>query len=331
MPEKLTIKLLNELMLKEYPPQRWVVEKLIPQGGLVMMSASPASYKTWLMLQVALSVAKGEKFIDAFHTEQTKVLIMDEESGERSLQERFRRLGATSTLPIHYLSRAGRKASEEYAKQVISVCKENEIGLVMFDSFIRFAIGSENDSTDMSRNMDNFKKITDQGIACLILHHNRKAGLIGSGAAESMRGSGDILAACDVHVALRRKGDKITISQTKNRYCQEIEPQTLKFVSKGERSQFLYLGKDKTRADWDEELKREIVRYIEDCPGVNKSEILRDFQVGGENLPANRAHKLLNELSESGQIISKRGDKNAKLFYVADNAGDTYEEESEKE
>ena len=70
MPEKLTIKPLNELMLKEYPPQRWVVEKLIPQGGLVMMSASPASYKTWLMLQVALSVAKGEEFINAFHTEQ---------------------------------------------------------------------------------------------------------------------------------------------------------------------------------------------------------------------------------------------------------------------
>lgn len=314
--KKLDIKSLGELLAREYPPQRWLTDGLVPCDGLVMMSSAPANYKTWLMMQFAISVAKGEKLFDHFSTEQSGVLVVDEESGERALQERFKRLGANEDLPIYYLSRLGRKATKDYIDNIIEICQEKGIGLVMFDSLIRFHSGNENDSVEMAQVMNEFKKISDAGIACLILHHNRKSSLLGSNMGESMRGSGDLLAACDIHIAIARKKNVVTISQSKNRYCEEMMPIKVKFVSVDEKSWFEFSEYQKSKDEKMDEMKRVVFATIAEFAGINRSELMRRFKQSSLDMPVNKVNDLLKSLLEDGDIYTERGEKNAVKYFV---------------
>jgi hypothetical protein len=86
---------LKELMTRRYPESEWVVESLIPEG-LTVLSAQPASYKTWLLLDIAIAVASGSQLSQTFDTTQSGVLVIDEESSERLLQQRLSLLGTTN-------------------------------------------------------------------------------------------------------------------------------------------------------------------------------------------------------------------------------------------
>ena len=316
MTKRLDARSLSELLTREYPPQRWLIKGLIPCDGVVMMSSAPASYKTWLMMQFAISIASGEKLFDHYETEQSGVLVVDEESGERALQERFKRLGVDEGLPIYYLSRLGRKATGDYIDNVIELCQEKEIGLVMFDSLIRFHSGNENDSVEMAQVMNEFKKISDAGIACLILHHNRKSSFLGSSVGEAMRGSGDLLAACDVHIAINRNKNVVTISQSKNRYCEEMTPIKAKFVTTGEKSWFEFLEYQKSKDEKMDEMRRVVLATIAEFAGINRSELMRRFRQSSLDMPINKVNDLLKSLLEDGDIYTERGEKNAIKYFV---------------
>ena len=221
--KKLTAKPLSELLKEKYPEQKWLVDNIIPDSGLVLLSAAPASFKTWVALELSLCVADGRPLFSTFNTSGCGVLIADEESGSRMLQDRFIKLGAKATIdeageclgeekPIYYLSRVGRYIDEDYIKELISECVKHDIKLVIFDSLVRFHNARENDASEMAKTLNLFKVLNDNGIATLLLHHNRKGnGAIG----EMVRGSSDILASCDIHLSINRKNRKITISQTK--------------------------------------------------------------------------------------------------------------------
>jgi len=322
----LQVNSLSELMSREYSPQRWLVDKMIAEDGLTILSAAPASFKTWLALDIALCVARGEKFLDTFATEQDNVLIIDEESGERSLQERFRQLGVQDDdLPIYYISRAGRKIDKAYLDDIQGTCMDKEIGLVIFDSLIRFHSQDENSSSEMSHVLEFFKKINDMGLACLILHHNRKSGTYynNNSTGEAMRGSGDILAACDIQISLTRKGKNVTISQSKNRYCEEIQPITVEFDSSGGKSGFRFLGREKSKTEWNELTKTAILRYVNEHPGINKRQLEQGFRDADNDVSASKVSALLEELIKEKSIVTMRGPKNAQQLFVAGSGGET--------
>jgi len=318
--DKLQVYSLDSLMSAEYPPQRWLVDKMIAVDGLTIISAAPASYKTWLALDIALCVAKGEKFLNTFKTEQDSVLIIDEESGAIALQERFKQLGAQKDLPIYWASRVGRKMDKAYLDEILDACFENNIGLVIFDSLIRFHSADENSSSEMSRVLDFFKRICDAGLACLILHHNRKSGPYNSNlAGEAMRGSGDILATCDVQISLSRKANDVTISQSKNRYCEEIKPMTVKFESSDDKSKssFHFLGFEKSRTEQDELVKEDILQYIDEQPGINKRQLEQGFVEINGSVSYSKISQLLGDLIKEEKIATKRGPKNSQQLFIA--------------
>ena len=93
---------LSELMAKELPPIRWLIDGLVPEEGMVVLAGMSGSYKTWLVMSMAIAVAAGQDFLDIFSTQQTGVLIIDEESGERLYSERFKLLTDREDLPIYY-------------------------------------------------------------------------------------------------------------------------------------------------------------------------------------------------------------------------------------
>lgn len=313
---------LNELMVKEFPPQRWLVEKLIPREGLTILSARPSAYKTWLMLESAIAIANGRPLFNHFETEQTGVLIIDEESNENVLQERFRCLNADDSLPIYYMSRAERLMDESYSREIISFCQSKGIGIVMFDSLVRLHHKNENDSGEMSIILNHFKRIADAGIACLILCHHRKSGAGYSSAGESIRGSGDLLASVDVHLALNRKGTSniVEIIQSKNRYCEELQPFSVTVSNKDGKTSFQYNGNvTEAKDEKDSQLRDEILAYLADNPGINKSNLERALRERADDKKPsqNRIESAVQTLAELGIIRAESGKyKNSTCLYV---------------
>lgn len=324
--KKLTAKPLSELLKEQYPGQKWLVNNIIPDSGLVLLSAAPASFKTWVALEISLCIADEKPLFSTFNTSKCGVLIADEESGSRMLQDRFIKLGAKSSIdeageyleaekPIYCLSRVGRRIDEDYIKELIAECVRHEIKLVIFDSLVRFHSARENDASEMAKTLNLFKVLNDNGIATLLLHHNRKGfGLAG----EMVRGSSDILASCDIHMSITRKGRKITISQTKNRYMEELQPFTVELDRLEDHSEFKFLGYQNDKENQQDELKKLVIEKISNHPGINKSQLVSKISKKMDGVALNRISKIINELIEDEIVRTEQGVKNSLRLFITE-------------
>lgn len=309
---------LDSLLDHKFPPTRWIVEGLIPTEGITIVSALPGSFKTWMLLEIALCVTQGRKLFGQYATEVVGVLIVDEESGARMLNERFKQLRAAHGLPITYFSRAGHKISQKYIDSLISVCLANDISLIIFDSLVRLHQGDENTSKDMAELFNLFKQLTDNGLSVLISHHNRK-GVPGSyNPSSDMRGSSDILAAVDCHLALNRlKDEYVEARQTKNRYMREIPPFKLRFVNEQDYSEFQFVESLRTKADERDEFKVAVTGQLSQEPGLTKKLLLEKLNLLGVDIKSGLLGDLLDELKAGGKVNTKPGLRNAVHYFVA--------------
>lgn len=266
----------GELAKQDIPPPTWVVDQLVPDESITIISALPAHYKTWVAFGIAIKVARGDKLFDQFETKQTNVLIVDEESGKSRLRKRLQMLGITTDTPIAITCNAGFKLTEESTNSLIAFCEAQNIGLIMFDSLTRLHTADENTANEMSVVMGNLKRLANAGLAVLLIHHNRKPGFPRSGGANEMRGSVDILAACDVQISLQRKdSNTITVKQNKNRDAEEVPEFSLELCNDGERWWFEYKGQAAAHISKDEIIDQKLTEYLQ----KNGRSALSDIQI----------------------------------------------------
>lgn len=313
---KLHTERVKDLLKEEFPPEVWIVDKLVPDEAVTIISGSPGSFKTWLLLEIVVKVASGGMLFQQYSTKQTSVLVIDEESGKRRLQNRFKQLGASEETPIHFTSRVGYKMNQLYADAITSKARELNAGLIVFDSFTRFNKGDENASGEMSKLMDYYHQLADAGFAVLILHHNRKeaAGQYNN-PAQAMRGSSDILASADCHIAVSRKGQSefVKIQQTKNRDVWEETPFDVRFFLGAK--EFEYVGSDKTPAELHREKLDEVVSAVIANPGLSKTKLQKLIRSQGATDGEKKIGEYLDELVNSGEIELTPGSRNGYQYF----------------
>ncbi len=304
---------LDKLMEKQFPGVEWVVEQLIPAESMVAISGLPSAYKTWVTLEIALRVAKGEVLFDRFATKQTGVLIVDEETGERWLQQRIQKLQKDYDVPVYILSKAGFKLTTDSVEELLALVKQHSIGLIIFDSLVRIhTANDENDSVQMSKVASLLQKLTKKGVSVLFTHHNRKpSGSRLSNPSQDMRGSSDILASVDCHLGINRKEDVITITQTKLRQAEEIKPFTLSIIEENDELRFQFTGEvnsAKTRkVDFQEAIQ--IFLSQENKP-MYKQELFEALKAAGTEGGYSTFKTATQEMVEAGELFEERGEKN---------------------
>lgn len=236
---------LSELMATEYPPQSWLVEKLIPKEGLVALSGIPGSFKSYLTNWLALKVATGENFF-TFPTEKAAVLFIDRENPNYLIQKRFKSLSEETNLPIYWLNLEFRIGNENHITAVIEAIEQHNIKLVIIDSLIRIHSENENESSGMSKVFQQLKRIQDKGASVLFLHHHKKTGgMVTINQAESLRGSSDIIAAVDSHIRIDKVDDSnITLTQPKLRQAKPFKGFAVQIETNLDESEveFIYKG-----------------------------------------------------------------------------------------
>jgi len=71
-----------ELQTKQFPPLRFVVPDLIPEG-LTLLAGKPKVGKSWMVLDIAIAVASGRYTLGNLKPEQGDVLYLALEDGGR--------------------------------------------------------------------------------------------------------------------------------------------------------------------------------------------------------------------------------------------------------
>ncbi len=307
---------LGELMKKEFPETKWIVEQLIPVEGIVAVSGVPSAYKTWLILDLAIKVAKGEVLFDKFMTTKCGVLFVDEETGERWVQQRILKLSSEFDLPIYLASKTGFKLNEKTVTTLVEFIKEHEIGIVIFDSLLRVHTASdENNAVEMEKVFSLFRKITKTGTTVIFTHHHRKQmGWAKSNPSQDMRGSSDILAAVDCHLAVERKEESVIITQTKSRQSEELKPFKLDVIQEDNEFHFEFAGEvdeEKTKkADF-----REAIKNLLEQEGkpLYKREIFNKLKASGVEGAYGTFKEAIKDMVEKGELYEKKGERN-KMF-----------------
>ena len=323
-----TFEHLSKIMNKNYPSIEWLVEGLIPEESIVIMSAKPASLKTWLAFDIAIKVSSGQLFLEKFKTKKTGVLILDGESGPRLLKNRFTILGYTGETPIHYRCYSGGTSlDEDKIFEIKSYCIDNDIGLIIVDSFARFSgLKDENSATEVAKAFRQFAMLRNAGLSVVFISHSRKSGLgYGGDGLDSVRGSSDIVAACDIHLGIVRKprSNTITITQFKNRLDEEWPPFKASFTKdSAARSYWQYAGEEAPSGLDDEADKEAIITLLQKTPNLNQKQILEALRSEMNNIGEHRLRHLLTELENEHKIVRARGER-TELLYSVKSAGES--------
>ncbi|MEM4721530.1 MAG: AAA family ATPase [Candidatus Methanomethylicaceae archaeon] len=201
-----------ELVNDGIPRVQWLVDGLIPEGSLVMITAPPGYFKTWIALKLARCVADGEEFIGR-KTERKLSFYIDRENPAQVLSERIKIITSSSNLFFWPLWREPPLIEDVliYEKAIPSGA------FVVFDSLIRFHDAEENDAGEMKRVMFGFRRLASQGRTILLIHHQGKEWR------EGYRGSSEILGAVDICFAVERgqKENVLRLKNVKNRFGTE--------------------------------------------------------------------------------------------------------------
>lgn len=138
-------------MGESYPEQEYIVDRIVPCASITILSGQSRSFKTYALLEIALSVANGSPLFDTFPTIQTPVLMIDEENGGRLLQKRLRQLDADKELPVFTSSFGSFHLDDKHIEETIKACEPLGVKLIIIDALIRVHSSDENSAREMSK------------------------------------------------------------------------------------------------------------------------------------------------------------------------------------
>ena len=249
--ELLTTAALLDLQL---PDVSWRIEGLLPDGALAMLSGWSGTWKSWLLHHVAVELARGGKFLDAYRCERGPVLFVQ---AEENLIEHKRKhswtIGGTGmteterlTLDIfHAVGPILLNDGDGLAELAMNV-RTIKPAVVMIDSTRQTFLGDENSSEFAQGVKAAFNEI-QAAFPCsvLLVHHVRKlareAQLNDPG--QRMRGSGALRAILDQHWAVERSPASFAIfTHEKSRMGLELPPLNFQFNATEGRAWFKNIG-----------------------------------------------------------------------------------------
>ena len=234
--ELLAVQKVSEVCEQHSVP--WLVEGLWMQQGVGFLCGSPKSCKTWLALDLALSVASKTAVLGEYPVaEAGSVLLFVAEDSPAAVRARIdgmaRQRGVSlADLPIHLvLQRSLRLESEEDQARLRATVAKYRPKLLVLDPFVRLTAIDENSSLEVSAVLASLRALqTTLEVAILIVHHARKSGGSGTSAGLALRGSGDLWAWGDSNLYLSRKRDRLQLA-IEHRSAPTPEPVSLELCT----------------------------------------------------------------------------------------------------
>jgi hypothetical protein len=206
--------------IREQPGMAWLVEGLWMHQGVGFLFGSPKSLKTWLALDLALSVASRTAALGAYAVAQAgAVLLFVAEDAPVAVRARLAGMAtqrgvSLDHLPIHLvMHRSLRLESPKDQARLAATVAAYRPKLLVLDPFVRLSSIDENSSQEVSSVLASLRELqAAMGVAILVVHHARKNGGHGAAAGLALRGSGDFWAWADSTLYVSRRHEKLQLT-----------------------------------------------------------------------------------------------------------------------
>jgi hypothetical protein len=200
--------------------ERWLVEQLWCAGSVGVIGGAPKCAKTWLGLDMALSVATGTPCLGKYAVpDPGPVLVYLAEDSLVVVRERLdgmaRHRGLdldqvkiyAITAPVLRLDR------DPDRRRLWETVRRLRPRLLVLDPLVRLHGIDENHAGDVAELLGYFRALQRElSLSVLLVHHTRKNAADGVAAGQGLRGSGDIHAFGDSNLYLQRTKEHLVLS-----------------------------------------------------------------------------------------------------------------------
>jgi RecA-family ATPase len=216
----------------------WLVESLWSEHGVGVIGGAPKSFKTWLALDLAVSVASATPALGHFSvTTRGPVLIYGAEDAPAQLRSRIDMIAASRRLPLEHLDvslileHALRLDTERDRRRLAATIEHHRPRLLILDPLVRLHRTDENSAGDMSAILAELRSLQRRyELALILVHHLRKNAPARTIDGLALRGSGDLYAWGDCNLFLKRREKVITLT-IEHRAAPAPEPCTLELAT----------------------------------------------------------------------------------------------------
>lgn len=200
--------------------QSWLIEGLWTAQAVGILGGQPKCGKTWLALDMAVSVASGSSCLGAFPVHSRgPVLLYAAEDSAAALRARLETLARNRSLDLDHLdvrvitADSLRLDLPVDQSRLEATVRLHQPVLLVLDPLVRVHMADENVSGQMAALLGYFRTLQRKtGVAIALVHHARKNVSPGAGAGYSLRGSSDLYAWLDSFLYLRKNRDQLTLS-----------------------------------------------------------------------------------------------------------------------
>jgi hypothetical protein len=204
----------------EASAQRWLVEELWGASSVGVIGGAPKCAKTWLGLDMALSVATGTACLGKYAVpEPGPVLVYLAEDALPIVRERIE--GMTkhrgldlAQVEIHVITAPVLRLDRDPDRtRLLETTRRLRPRLLLLDPLVRLHGIDENNAGEVAGLLAYFRSLQRQlDLSVLLVHHTRKNAAGGVAAGQGLRGSGDIHAFGDSNLYLRRTREHLVLS-----------------------------------------------------------------------------------------------------------------------
>lgn len=219
------------------PEQPWLFHQLWAAGAVGLIGGAPKSFKTWMGLEMAVSLASATPCLGAYPpARRGKALLFLAEDADHVVRARLESLCrhrdvSLSALDIFVITAATLRIDLEVEQRRLrATLAEQQPDMLLLDPLVRLHRKDENSAADVSSLLAFLRELQRQfHTAVVLVHHARKNGTSNQ-PGQALRGSGDLHAFGDSNLYLQRKQNKLVLS-IEHRAAPSPEPVELQLVA----------------------------------------------------------------------------------------------------
>jgi hypothetical protein len=203
---------------RESRAQPWLVEQLWGASSVGVIGGAPKCSKTWLGLDLALSVATGTACLGRYAVPQPgPVLVYLAEDALPIVRQRVEGMArhrglALERVEIHVITAPTLRLDRDpHRRQLQETARRLQPRLLLLDPLVRLHGIDENSAGEVAGLLAYIRELQRQlDLSVMLVHHTRK-NAAGVAAGQSLRGSGDLHAFGDSNLYLRRVKDRLLL------------------------------------------------------------------------------------------------------------------------